>query len=79
MSVIFPTIFASGIKGLGQNTKLGGSLMVMAIVGAALFTPIMGIISMKTGSMAIAMAVPLFCYIIVTTYALKEKEYKMND
>ncbi len=59
MSLMFPTIFALGIKGLGPNTKIGGSLLIMAIVGGAVFTPIMGLISDATRSMAMAMLVPL--------------------
>jgi FHS family L-fucose permease-like MFS transporter len=35
MSLMFPTIFALGLKGLGPNTKIGGSLLVMAIIGGA--------------------------------------------
>src|SRR5450432_1915236 len=45
MSLMFPTIFALGLKGLGPNTKLGGSLLVMAIIGGAVLTPMMGFIS----------------------------------
>ena len=70
MSLMFPTIFALGIKGLGENTKLGGSLMVMAIIGGAAFTPVMGVISDRTGSMALAMTLPLICYLVVTWYAV---------
>ena len=70
MSLMFPTIFALGIKGLGENTKLGGSLMVMAIIGGAVFTPVMGVISDKTGSMALAMVVVLIGYLVVTWYAV---------
>lgn len=70
MSLMFPTIFALGIKGLGENTKLGGSLMVMAIIGGAVFTPVMGVISDRTGSMALAMTLPLICYMVVTWYAV---------
>jgi FHS family L-fucose permease-like MFS transporter len=69
MSLMFPTIFAMGIKGLGPHTKLGGSWIVMAIVGGAVFTPIMGLISDRTGSMALAMLVPLACYVFVTYYS----------
>lgn len=69
MSLMFPTIFALGIKGLGENTKLGGSLMVMSIIGGAAFPPVMGVISDKTGSMAMAMVVVLACYLVVTWYA----------
>ncbi len=69
MSLMFPTIFALGIKGLGPNTKIGGSLLVMAIVGGAAFTPIMGLISDATGSMAMAMLVPLCCYLFIVYYS----------
>ena len=37
MSIMYPTIFALGVKGLGPDTKLAGSLLVMAIVGGAIF------------------------------------------
>jgi FHS family L-fucose permease-like MFS transporter len=76
MSLMYPTIFALGIKGLGENTKLGGSLIVMSIIGGAVFTPLMGIISIKTHSMALAMMVPLFCYLVIGWYAFKGSVYK---
>ncbi len=69
MSLMFPTIFALGIKGLGPNTKIGGSMIVMAIIGGAVFTPVMGLIFEATRSMATAMLVPLFCYVFITYYA----------
>jgi FHS family L-fucose permease-like MFS transporter len=67
MSLMFPTIFALGIKGLGPNTKIGGSMIIMAIIGGAVFTPIMGLIA-KEG-MNIAMIVPLCCYVFICFYA----------
>jgi FHS family L-fucose permease-like MFS transporter len=70
MSLMFPTIFALGIKELGPNTKLGGSLIVMAIIGGAIFTPLMGLVFELTRSMALAMLVPGVCYAVVTHYAL---------
>jgi FHS family L-fucose permease-like MFS transporter len=69
MSLMFPTIFALGIKGLGPNTKMGGSMIVMAIIGGAVFTPVMGLIFDRTRSMALAMLVPLVCYLFITYYA----------
>lgn len=68
MSLMFPTIFALGIKGLGPNTKLGGSLIVMAIVGGALFPLLMGLIATRS-SMSLAMLVPMICYVFVAYYA----------
>jgi FHS family L-fucose permease-like MFS transporter len=69
MSLMFPTIFGLGLRGLGPNTKLGGSLLVMAIIGGAVFTPIMGLIAEATKSMADAMLVPLVCYAVIAVFA----------
>jgi len=67
MSLMFPTIFALGVKGLGPNTKLGGSMIIMAIIGGAVFTPVMGLIAGV--SMALAMIVPLVCYAFIALYS----------
>lgn len=69
MSVMFPTIFALAIKGLGPNTKIGSSFLVMAIIGGAAFTPLMGLMFLATHSMALSMTVPLICYLFITYYA----------
>jgi FHS family L-fucose permease-like MFS transporter len=69
MSLMFPTIFALGIKELGPNTKLGGSMIIMAIIGGAVATPIMGLLFQMTHSMAVAMTVVLVCYVFITYYA----------
>jgi FHS family L-fucose permease-like MFS transporter len=69
MSVMFPTIFALGIDGLDQNTKIGGSLIVMAVVGGAVLTPLMGWISQTMHSIAAAYMVPLFCYCAIALYS----------
>jgi len=69
MSLMYPTIFATSIKVLGENTKIGGSILVMAIIGGSLCTPLMGYISEVTSSMAIAMVVPLIAYIYIGYYS----------
>jgi FHS family L-fucose permease-like MFS transporter len=69
MSVMFPTIFALGLKGLGPNTKIGGSLLVMAIVGGAVLTPVMGLVSEKTHSLATSYSVPLVAYVVILLYS----------
>ena len=69
MSLMFPTIFALGLKDLGAHTKLGGSLIVMAIIGGAVFTPLMGLVFELTRSMARAMLVPLACYAFIAYFA----------
>ncbi len=69
MSIMFPTIFALGLRGLGPNTKIGGSLLVMSIVGGAVLTPVMGLISEIGHSVALAYAVPLAAYLCVALFS----------
>jgi FHS family L-fucose permease-like MFS transporter len=68
MSMMFPTIFALGVKGLGARTKTGGALIVMAIVGGAVLTPIMGKIADVAGVCNGYMA-PAACFVVVALYA----------
>jgi FHS family L-fucose permease-like MFS transporter len=68
LSIMFPTIFALGLKGLGPNTKLAGSFLVMAIVGGALFPPILGWIAKHTGSLADGYIVPAIGFVGVSLY-----------
>jgi FHS family L-fucose permease-like MFS transporter len=70
MSLMYPTIFALGLQGLGSDSKVGGSLIVMAIIGGAILTPLMGIISDSTRSIALAYCVPLMGYICIACYSL---------
>jgi FHS family L-fucose permease-like MFS transporter len=71
MSIMFPTIFALGIKGLGEETKIASSFLVMSIIGGAFGAVLMGFISDETGSIQIAYIVPLVCFAVVLLYALK--------
>ena len=74
MSIMFPTIFALGIKGLGEETKIAASFLVMSIVGGAFFPLIMGRISDATGgNIQLAYIVPLACFAIVLLFALMQK------
>jgi FHS family L-fucose permease-like MFS transporter len=68
MSMMFPTIFALGIKGLGARTKTGGALIVMAIIGGAALTPVMGKIADAAG-LSYAYLVPAACFVGVALYA----------
>lgn len=68
LSIMFPTIFALGLKGLGENTKLAGSMLVMAILGGAFFPLVLGWIARTTGSMARGYLVPLLCFAGVSLY-----------
>ncbi len=69
MSLMFPTIFALGIKDLGPSTKLGCSLLIMSIIGGAILTPIMGLIAETGHGTALAYLVPLVAYVGVAFYA----------
>jgi len=70
MSVMYPTIFALGVTDLGEDTKLGGSLLVMGIVGGAIFPPAMGWVTRLTGSVALGYVLPALGYIVVALYSL---------
>jgi len=76
LSIMFPTIFALGLKGLGRNTKLGGSFLVMAIVGGALFPLALGAIAKATGSMALGYVVPLVAFAGVGLYGFMASKFQ---
>jgi FHS family L-fucose permease-like MFS transporter len=76
MSIMFPTIFALGIKELGEETKMASSLLVMSIVGGAMAPVLMGGISDYTGSMQKAYIIPLLCFIAVAWFAWKGYKIK---
>ena len=76
MSIMFPTIFALGIKELGEETKMASSLLVMSIVGGALAPLVMGLISDYTGSMQKAYIIPLLCFIAVAWFGWKGYKIK---
>ncbi|MGH9521842.1 MAG: L-fucose:H+ symporter permease [Terriglobales bacterium] len=69
-SIMFPTIFALGIKNLGPLTKRGSSLMVMAIIGGAIFPAIMGRIS-DASNIQTAFIIPLICYVYILYFAVR--------
>ncbi|MDF7811430.1 L-fucose:H+ symporter permease [Hymenobacter sp. YC55] len=70
MSIMFPTIFSLSIRGLGAKTKVGSSLVIMAIVGGAIFPVIMGRVS-DASSIQVAYVVPALCFLVVFYFALK--------
>jgi len=72
MSIMFPTIFALGIKGLGEETKIASSFIVMSIVGGALFPLLVGKISDATGgNIQVGYTVPLVSFGAFLLYAWK--------
>jgi FHS family L-fucose permease-like MFS transporter len=73
MSVMFPTIFALGIRGLGPLTKRASSFLVMAVAGGAFCPPLMGLVADHAG-MSIAFLVPLGCFAFIAYYGLTVKK-----
>lgn len=70
-SIMFPTIFALGIKDLGADTKIGSSLIIMAIVGGALLPMLFGYIADQTGNIHYGYVVTLACYAVVMYFGWK--------
>ncbi len=68
MSLMFPTIFALSIKNLGPLAKAGSSLVIMAIIGGAVLTAVMGFVS-DMSSIHLAVVVPLACFAVIALYA----------
>ena len=68
MSIMFPTIFALGLKGMGDKTKTASSLLVMAILGGAALTKVMGMLRDSSG-VPVSYLVPVICFAGVALYA----------
>ncbi len=78
MSIMFPTIFALGIRGLGENTKKGSAFIVMSIVGGAIAPILMGWIADKHG-MQFGFIIPLVCFAAIMLYGLSWKSLFARD
>lgn len=79
MSLMFPTIFGLASQGLGEDTKIGSSGLIMAIGGGAALPAVQGMISDATGSIHISYVVPLLCFVIITFYGLLSKKYQLVE
>jgi len=70
MSLMFPTIFGLGCEGLGdEQTKVGASGLIMAILGGALITPLQGALIDRFG-VSTSYALPLICFVVIGAYAI---------
>jgi FHS family L-fucose permease-like MFS transporter len=69
LSLMFPTIYGVALQGLGQDTKFGAAGLVMAILGGALVTPVMGLV-MDRAETNVGFLVPAIALAIVAAYAL---------
>lgn len=70
MSIMYPTIFAESVRGLGARAKSASALLVMAIIGGAVFPAAMGLVSDASGTILRAMLVPAMCFGVVLLFAL---------
>ncbi|WP_300435540.1 L-fucose:H+ symporter permease [Christiangramia sp.] len=78
MSLMFPTIYGLGMSRLGQDTKIGGSGLIMAILGGAVLTAVQGQVSDLTGSVNLSFYIPFFCFLVVAIYAIIQKQIEPN-
>ncbi|SFU90628.1 L-fucose:H+ symporter permease [Pseudoduganella namucuonensis] len=69
MSIMFPTIFALGIRDAGEDTEMGSSLIVMSIVGGAVLPLMFGYISDATHNLQFGYAAPLLCFVVIAWFA----------
>jgi FHS family L-fucose permease-like MFS transporter len=76
---MFPTIYGLGLKGLGDDTKIGGSGLIMAILGGAVLTALQGWVSDTTGSIKFAYLVPFVCFVIIAIYSAFVKHKAQPD
>jgi FHS family L-fucose permease-like MFS transporter len=67
MSIMFPTIFALGIFGLGARAKKASAFIVMAIMGGAILPKLMGYVADQF-DMSRGFIVPMFCFVLVALY-----------
>jgi FHS family L-fucose permease-like MFS transporter len=72
MSIMFPTIFALGIDGIGDDTKPGSSWLIMSIVGGAILPFGMGsLIDMYGDNIQIGYSIPLVCFLVILYFGLR--------
>lgn len=74
MSLMFPTIYGIALGSVSQSehpddTKIGASGLIMAILGGALLTPIQGMVS-DHSSINLSYLVPILCFVVVLVYAI---------
>jgi len=78
MSIMFPTIFALGIFGLGARAKKASAFIVMAIMGGALLPKLMGYVADKT-DMSRGFIVPMFCFAFVAFYGFNWSKFSQAE
>ena len=69
MSLMFPTIYGIALDGIGEDAKLGGSGMIIAILGGAILTPLQAMVSDAT-TINTSYLIPGFCFLVVLAFGL---------
>lgn len=82
MSLMFPTIYGIALEGLSENeSKVGGSFLVMAILGGAVLTAGQGLLSTVFGDIRVSFWIPVVCFVVVALYGMMankdEKAFKL--
>jgi MFS transporter, FHS family, L-fucose permease len=67
-SIMFPSIFALGVRGLGPLTGKGSGLLVASIVGGAIIPELQGIFADRIG-IHHAFFLPAVCYLYILYFA----------
>jgi FHS family L-fucose permease-like MFS transporter len=78
MSIMYPTHFALGIRGLGEKTKLAASWMVTAVVGGAILPYFMGLLA-DNYSMRVGFFMPLLCFAFIAFYGFNWRKFYRHD
>jgi len=90
MSLMFPTIFGLGSRGLGRDRKIAGSGLIMAILGAAVLVPVQAFIIDKVNvnppnvdptalSISASYAVPFICFVVIAAYGIFAGKVKIKE
>ena len=78
MSLMFPTIFGLASEGLGEDRKIGGSGLIMAILGGAVLPMVMGQVSDAMDSINLSYIVPLLCFAVIFYYSMQAEKYTQS-
>ena len=78
MSIMFPTIFALGIYGLGARAKKASAFIVMAIMGGAILPKLMGYVADEY-DMSRGFIVPMFCFLFVAYYGFNWSKFSKAE
>ncbi|WP_085810986.1 sugar MFS transporter [Sphingomonas sp. TZW2008] len=69
-SIMFPTIFSIASAGLGKRAAEGSGVIATAIVGGAVVPPLYGTLADVSGSLSLALVLPVICYLVIAGYGL---------